>query len=316
MERQLIINADDFGMSREVNEGICRGIEAGLVNNVSLMVNLPYFGEAVEFLRHHPEISVGLHFNVTEGKPILPPREVESLLKEDNSFYHWMSLVVRLLLRDAKISQIKQEFLAQYQRLRQTGLTITHIDSHHHLHLYPPLFEFVTRLADTEGIRALRCHRFNLWSLTLGAGKRPTLRQLVVALLLWFDSLFYNHRHLDEVDGLYDLNWDKRLTEKALLAILERLPAGRTELICHLGVLSESGNRKFLEPRARVLEFLCRPSVREHLHHNGVKLVQRENDAPALLTRKSPLRALARGFLKASQGCSSIFFRHHGQGRV
>lgn len=273
--RDLIINADDFGMSVEVNAGIKRGIEAGIINNVSLMVNLPAFDEAVDFLRNHSEVSVGLHFNTTEGKPLLPPTEVDSLLREDDSFFYWTTLIPRLIFGAAKIAQIENEFLAQYRKLKATGLKITHIDSHHHLHLFPPLFNFITRFADQEGIYSLRCHRFNLWSLTVGPHRFPTFRQLIIIALLWFDSLRYNHHQLNTVDGLYDLNWDKNLREENLLAILARLPEGKTELICHLGIVSPSGNRLFLEPRQRTLAILTSPTVRAALTQNGVKLLRR-----------------------------------------
>ena len=273
--RDLIINADDFGMSAEVNEGVKRAVELGVLNNVSLMVNLPNFAEAVGFLREHPEVSVGLHFNITEGKSVLPPNEVSSLLREDDSFYHWTSLIPRLIFRDSRTLEIIKELWAQYQKLKETGLEITHVDSHHHMHLYPPVFKALTQLADKEAIKSLRCHHFNLWDLTAGIGKPPTFKQLVINLGLWVNNRLYNHKHLGEVDRIYDLNWDENMTEEELIQILDHLPEGVTELICHLGILSTTGNRKFLEPRLRKLEILSKPRVRDRILNNGIHLVQR-----------------------------------------
>lgn len=276
--KNLIINADDFGMSAEVNEGVKMGIEAGVINNVSLMVNLPFFNDAVEYLRSRPEISVGLHFNITEGRPVSSPAVVGSLLREDNYFYHWQSLLPRLLIHEAKINHIEEELLAQALKLKETGLPISHIDSHHHIHLYPNIFKMVTKFADKEGIPSLRCHHFSLWSLTAGVNKRPTFKQLVVNFLLWWDSFFYNHKHLYEIDGIYDLNWDENLADEELINILDHLPEGKTELICHVGVLSKTGNRKFLEPRLKKLELLTRQKIKDRILKSDVCLFSRNSN--------------------------------------
>lgn len=273
--RKLIINADDFGMSREVNEGVEKAINLGVLSNVSLMVNLPYFNDAVSFLRNHPEVSVGLHFNVTEGKPVLDPSEVGSLLKEDDSFYFWTDLVPRLIFRGAKVDEIKKELTAQYQKLIDTGLQVSHIDSHHHVHLFPTLYSLFAEFADEKRVNYLRSQHFNVWSLTAGINKRPVLKQVIINLLLWFNSLFFNHRHMDQLDAIYDLNWDDNISEQQLLKIIDNLPEGKTEFICHLGVLSPRGNRKFLEPRLKILELLSEPSVKERILHNDISLLHR-----------------------------------------
>ncbi|KXK08473.1 MAG: hypothetical protein UZ21_OP11001000674 [Microgenomates bacterium OLB22] len=165
--KRLIINADDFGMSKEVNDGIKRAIKAGAVNSVSVMVNMPYFEDAVRFLKLHPEVRVGLHFNITEGAPISSPHAASTLLREDNNFYYWMNLVVKFILRHVSLKQIENELMLQHTKLASTGLEITHIDTHHHIHLFPPFFKLVLGFARRKGISTLRCRRFRLSSLTL-----------------------------------------------------------------------------------------------------------------------------------------------------
>lgn len=275
----LIINADDFGMSREVNEGIETGIKRGIIRNVSVIANMPYFSDAVSFLKKHPEVSVGLHFNITEGQPVLPPNEVDTLIKEDGSFFYWTSLIPRLVVRNAKLEQIKKELFAQFAKLKSTGLPITHIDSHHHIHIYPHVFTFFTKFAQAKKVMALRCHHFNPWSLTAGFTQWPNWKKTIINLLMWTNSSYNNRLRHDfvngEVDGLYDLNWDKNLAEKDLQIILARLPQGTTEIICHLGVLSPNGNSRFLLPRFRTLRLLSKKSIKNSLISNGIKLVRR-----------------------------------------
>lgn len=275
--RSLIINADDFGMSNEVNEGIKIGIKSGMVTSVSVLANMPYFDDAVEFLREHKEVSVGLHFNITEGTPVLTPNEVGSLLKEDDTFFSWIGLLLQLIGRSAKIEHVRKELLAQFQKLENTGIKITHIDSHHHIHLFPPIFKFFVQLADEKGIESLRCHHFNIWGLTTGIKKMPKARQLLIDLGLWLNSISHNHRHFNEVDGIYDVNWDVNLTENELTGILNNLPEGKTELICHLGVLSPTGNKRFLEPRSKALELLQSPNFKAQILKSEIKLVNYQN---------------------------------------
>src|SRR5882757_5858501 len=94
--KKLIINADDFGMSREVNEGTKQGIKQGIITSVSVMTNMPYFNEAVRFLKKYPHVSVGLHFNITEGKSLLLPKDAKNLIREDDNFYHWPHMIGRV----------------------------------------------------------------------------------------------------------------------------------------------------------------------------------------------------------------------------
>ena len=123
--KKLIINADDFGMSREVNEGTKKGIEQGIITSVSVMANMPFFEDAIRFLKKHPRVSVGLHFNITEGKPLIFPKDAKNLIREDDSFYHWPQLVTRVASKTIKRTEIEMELKRQYMELKKTGLPIT-----------------------------------------------------------------------------------------------------------------------------------------------------------------------------------------------
>jgi predicted glycoside hydrolase/deacetylase ChbG (UPF0249 family) len=271
--KKLIINADDFGMSREVNEGTKIGISQGIITSVSVMANMPYFDDAIRFLKKHPHISVGLHFNITEGKSLLIPKHAKNLIREDDYFYHWPQLVGRVAARDIKHTEIEQELKKQYMALKRTGLPITHIDSHHHIHLYPSIFKIVSAFADKEKIQSLRGNYFNSWNLTLGVWKKPIITQVIVNSALLLSNLRHgNHKHLYEINRFYDINWGKDLSNKELLFILNNLPLGTTEFICHLAIESATGNKKFLTPRFNVLKLLTDPVIKKHLTTNGISL--------------------------------------------
>ncbi|MDE2588902.1 MAG: ChbG/HpnK family deacetylase, partial [Patescibacteria group bacterium] len=231
--KNLIINADDFGMSKEINSGTILGIKHGVISSVSVMVNMPYFEEAVNFLKKHPRVSVGLHFNITEGKSILIPRDVGSLLREDNSFFFWPFLGQQILFKNIKLIEIQAELKAQFTKLSKTGLTITHIDSHHHIHLVPRIFKVISNFANQQKQVTLRGNEFDLWNLTIGIMKKPIPTQIIVNLMLLLNNLKNKKHNLYSAQRFYDLNWGKNFSIKEFELVLKNLPEGTTEFICH-----------------------------------------------------------------------------------
>ena len=212
--RKLVINADDFGMSKEVNEGIKKGIQAGVISNVSLLVNMPYFDDAVVFLKKNPQVSVGLHFNVTEGAPISHRSEVGSLVREDGNFYHWVGLIWILIRNKNVISEIKKEFHMQYEKLRRSVHKISYFDSHHHVHMFPPIFKLVLNFALKHNIRTIRGRSFK-FALPLFSGTIPSLKQLIITFLCIIDNmLFHDNTHFFENDHLYDINWHPNMDKR------------------------------------------------------------------------------------------------------
>lgn len=273
MSKYLIINADDFGMSREVNEGTKKGVRENIITSVSVMVNMPYFEDAVAFLKRNLQVSVGLHFNITEGQSILLPKNAASLIREDNSFYYWPQFIGRVAAKSISKKEIEEELKAQYSKLKATGLTVTHIDSHHHIHLYPSIFKIVSDFTNREKVHSLRGHDFNFWNLTLGTWKKPTPTQLIVNMFLLFVNIRYkNYHHLYGINRFYDINWAKNISTKEFVDILEKLPEGTTEFICHLATISKTGNTKFLIPRYNALKLLTQPIIKKHLTKNGIIL--------------------------------------------
>lgn len=274
--RKLIINADDFGMSYEVNEGIKKGIRAGIITSVSIMVNMPYFEDAVKFLKKNPHIAVGLHFNITEGLPTLPVRETGTMLREDNSFFYWPSMIERFILNKISLSQLNEELRFQYEKLESTGLKISHIDSHHHIHLMPSIFRSLITFAKIKNIIALRSRRFHFNNLSNGVHRWPTFKQLlIIGFFLLNNIRSRNGSQLFGSDSIYDLSWSKKLTEKDLIKIIDNLGSGTTEIICHPAIMSATGNRVFLEPRYNCLQLLLNKSFFSQIKKRNIQLVSK-----------------------------------------
>jgi predicted glycoside hydrolase/deacetylase ChbG (UPF0249 family) len=139
----IIVNADDFGLTQGMNRGIMDCFLAGSISSTTLLVNMPATEEAAGYARDHPSLGVGLHFNLTLGRPVSDPSSVPSLVGPDGCFPGRSSCEKRLLKGSIKRSDIIREFRAQVERFEDLGLKVTHIDSHQHVHLFPQVFDIV-----------------------------------------------------------------------------------------------------------------------------------------------------------------------------
>lgn len=141
-KKQVIINADDFGMTPGVTAGILYAHQFGLVTSTTAMVNTPFSKEALELARQHPNLGVGLHFVLDAGRPV--SGAVPSLVDKEGAF-----LKGEDLKNTAKKEDIKAELIAQLELLLQWHPPVTHIDSHHHQHVHiPQALEAVLEVAE------------------------------------------------------------------------------------------------------------------------------------------------------------------------
>ena len=145
--RSLIINADDFGYNDAITRGIIKGYREGLVTTTSAIVNIPGAPERIAIAHaHNPTLPIGLHLNLTVGRPVLPARRVPHLVGPDGNFLPHEAILPRL--SEIPLDEIRAEVAAQAELLVRCGVTFDHIDYHQHiLALNSPLFEVVAELA-------------------------------------------------------------------------------------------------------------------------------------------------------------------------
>lgn len=125
---RIIFNADDFGLSKGVNEGILNCYQSGAITSTSLMTNTLFFEDAVALIHQHQLPNIGLHVNLTEFKSVLSTHK--TIINSEGAFLRTIA--------DSKaidIDEVYAEIEAQYQKALQAGVTITHLDSHHHVHM-------------------------------------------------------------------------------------------------------------------------------------------------------------------------------------
>ncbi|MCS6951431.1 MAG: ChbG/HpnK family deacetylase [Bryobacterales bacterium] len=237
--RLLIVNADDFGFTRDVNAGILEAHERGILTSATLMATGAAFEDAVQRARSHPSLDVGCHL-VLVGAPGLP----ESLPE----------LVAAVAARRLPLRDILR---AQVEKILGAGLQPTHVDTHKHTHLLPWIFRAVAQVAGEFGIRWVR---------------RPLPLPGVDSLAGRILSR-YGLRMTDHFAGF---RLTGRLGVPQLVHLIRRLPTGLTELMCHPGRCGEELRRaptRLKESREQELAALTAPEVREALASSGVRLV-------------------------------------------
>ena len=136
----LIINADDFGLAKSVNKAIIDVFKAGNLTSTTLMVNMPGTEDAVALSKQNPGLAIGLHFCITEGYPLT---DCDSLVDEKGVFVSRETLIKRVYLNKINKKEVAQEFLAQYNKLLELGINVTHTDSHQHILQIPFIFQSI-----------------------------------------------------------------------------------------------------------------------------------------------------------------------------
>ncbi|SFM14445.1 hypothetical protein SAMN04487943_108186 [Gracilibacillus orientalis] len=139
---EILFNADDFGLTEGVSEGIVKAHKKGVVSSTTLMMNGKATRYAVALAKRTPTLKVGIHLTLTWGKPLHP--NVSSLI-DAQGYFKFTNQFRNFNLPD--LNDVKKEWKAQIEGFLQTGLALHHIDSHHHIHGWEPLKEVVIQLA-------------------------------------------------------------------------------------------------------------------------------------------------------------------------
>src|SRR5690554_6388508 len=177
---RIIINADDFGMTKSINKAIIELMKLGTVTSTTVMVNMPYSEEAKQLLEI-PNISVGLHFNLTEGEPVSKPNEVASLVDKDGVFYSKRELEIKAKNNLIKSNEVLLKLNNQYAKLLSIlGDNITHFDSHQALNRIPvvskALFDFGKEERRPAGIRFYVKHEIQQDAIVINPGLAKIFR--------------------------------------------------------------------------------------------------------------------------------------------
>lgn len=283
--RNLIVNADDLGWTQGVNRGIAEAHRNGIVTSTSLLANGGAFEEGVRTARESPRLGVGVHLNLSDGKPVASPERVKSLLDENGDFSGGPeALLLRLTAKKVETKEVETEWNAQIEKVRAAGIRPTHLDGHKHVQMLPGLFAVALRLAKKHGIEAVRvAHEASSLRAALTSGGEPagvTLKQGVQARglkLLARDAREMTERAgIGAADYFCGIAQTGVLTKKGLQQLLASLPEGTTELMCHPGYADadlERSATRLQKSRQAELEILTDNEIRKSIATLGIRLI-------------------------------------------
>lgn len=276
-------------MTEGVNRAIAECHTRGIVTSTTLMATGTAFEHAVELSRSLPELSVGCHLVLVDGEPLLPPSQVRSLLAPGtNRFFHSIGEFARAaLLGKFRSEEIEAEAAAQFARLRQAGVRISHFDSHKHTHLFPAVLGPALRAAQGAGITAVRNPfepRTTLSMTTVLRERKLAIRTAEVLLLRSYRQYFLRKVRAFGMwtpDGSIGVAATGSLTGPILRELVARMPEGTWELCCHPGyndaaldtvrtvlrqsrevemrALTDTGTREFVAKEGVVLQSFRQP---------------------------------------------------------
>lgn len=266
--RRLIVNADDFGASPEINEAVLRAHREGILTTASLMVNEPACAEAVKLARHWPRLGVGLHLTFLFGHAALGRDEIPDLINDRQEFgRNPPAAGFRFFFQPRLRAQLRAEIHAQFARFRATGLPLDHVNGHLHLHLHPTVFRILMEDAVQLGLERVRL-TYDPFRLNLRLASGHFVYRAVHALI--FHTLAARarpvlvrrgFRHTQAVFGLLQ---NARVDEAYVARLLPELPPGDSELYSHPSVS---------EAKAE-FEALISPRVRGLVSRLGIQLIR------------------------------------------
>ena len=235
--RQLIVTADDFGLAEPVNEAIERGHREGILSTTSLMVAAPATADAVERARGLPDLRVGLHVVLVNGRPALRPERVPLLVDQGGFFETDLFRAgVRYFFTPGIREQLEAEIRAQFAAFAATGLALDHVNAQNHLHVHPTILSLIVKVGREYGVRAIRIPREPFWPSWRAMRTHRAARFANSAFLLPWLSLMRLRLRLagiatnDYVFGMIDTG---HMTPERVRRYLRNLPSGVSELYVH-----------------------------------------------------------------------------------
>lgn len=252
--KRLVINADDFGFTKDVNAGIVHAHREGVLTSTTLMANGAAFDDAVQLAHDTPTLDIGCHLVLVQGRSLITGREFPESPRQ----------LLPLLLN--RRLNVYSELRAQIEKIAAAGIRPTHLDSHKHTHVVPQIFRQVVRLA----------HEFDIPYVRLPLDETLPLARFPCFLASRYYRRVARQTNVRMTDHFLGFRLTGSLSEQTLAAALSSLPEGTTEFMCHPGYLGPELNQartRLKESRVQELDALTSPRIRELIESRGIRLV-------------------------------------------
>ena len=237
--KNLIVTADDFGISKQVNDAVESAHINGILTTASLMVGEPFAEDAVQRTKKMPDLGIGLHIALSRSRPLSPLNAIPDLIDKDGILRSNLAGAgFRFFFLPHVRHQLETEITAQFEAFVKTNIPLDHVNAHNHLHLHPTILSLILKVGKQHGMKSIR--------LPID----PNFRGLgAICLMPWLALMKWRLRkngikHNDILLGLYGTG---SLDTKALVLMLEGLPNQTVELMCH----PATGSWPDMDPMAR-----------------------------------------------------------------
>lgn len=258
------MNADDFGFTKDVNDGIIEAHRNGILTATTLMANGDAFDHAVSLARENPSLDIGCHLVLVGGVSIVDGRPFPATVGQ--------------LIREILARRINPflELRAQIERIITAGVSPTHLDTHKHTHLFPPVLDAVAKLGNEFGIRWVR----RPFDFPLQGGPVPLSRRIISRSLGFLRPQFHGvlqRNGCQTTDYFAGFELTGAFHASDLVRLIGALPDGSTEFMCHPGFLRDElrqARTRLKESREQELRALVDPGLRDALSRSGVRLAR------------------------------------------
>ena len=275
--KQLIINADDFGLHPLINKGIIKGHSEGIITSTSLMPSAPYFDEAVQLAKANPSLGVGIHLTLVGGVKPACTSGVNSLLTADGVFAEDYTVFAKKWYTGSiKKNELVKELETQIEKVLAAGIKPTHIDSHQHMHVLPGIAGIVVRLCENYGIKKIRMPGENIfWSGGFEAGMGRKIGRDGLSFCAMLAKGKTQSAGIVYPQHFFGMLAGGNLNAELVKNILLNLPEGTSEIMTHPGLDSTELAKHFTwgyhwqDELGAFLSAENKEIVREH----GIKLI-------------------------------------------
>jgi len=269
---KLIINADDFGLTQNINEGILAAHVKGIVTSTSIVAQGEAFDNSIEIAKKNPTLDIGIHLTLVEERPLLNPEEVPTLVTSEGKFFpHAKHFFKRYLLGKISKDDVYRELDAQFNKVLNSGIKITHIDSHQHMHVLKDIFDVTLKLSLKYNIPVIRIpiEPIKLYMFS------KNLPRIALLKVLNFISNRRKNQSFYHTNYFAGFLFGGNLNKENLLTILRTLPkSGVCEIMCHPGLADPFSIYSHWNYNWETeLNSLISPEIRAFLNKKRIELI-------------------------------------------
>lgn len=274
--KYLIVNADDVLLSPGITRGALQAYKEGIVSSVSVVCNFDPRSEELDALKSENNLGVGIHLNCVSGPPVSRPRDIPSLVDYDGQFYSHNRFAVRSALGLIRLNELKREFSAQISRFYGWGLKPVHLDVHHHMQVFPSVAVSLEDMAIRFHIPWIRLPSVaDSGSIGItGILRSRELPGFLLGRCLGSSISHIRRRGLNSAHRLYGVLETGLLDFFLLYQLLDQLPSGINEIICHPGecdgILKQRSSLNM--ERERELHALLNPGLKRLVQEKQIEL--------------------------------------------